>query len=264
MMLCGEFGFKEIKIMQTIEISEGSYPNPWAKIVSLNTAFRIVNENFQELNQKAGNGFAVSNSSPDTNIFTLWYRPSDSRLLAFDGNSWVEISTSGGGGGAGLYVGEDRPNGTNHPLWFKPSTKEFFIYSDGNFESATGAKGDTGSAGVGISSIARTSGDGTAGSLDTYTITLTNSTTSTFTVRNGTNGTNGLPGANGLSAYQIAVNNGFVGTETQWLASLKGEPGTIEGFPTNITAATSGDILTYLSGAWTNRPRQIVTDGGNF
>lgn len=56
------------------------------------------------------------------------------------------------------------------------------------------------------------------------------------------NGTDGLPGADstvpgppgpastepgpqGLSAYQVAVNNGFIGTEAEWLLSLKGEPG---------------------------------------
>jgi hypothetical protein len=32
----------------------------------------------------------------------------------------------------------------------------------------------------------------------------------------------GAAGANGLSAYQIAVTNGFIGTEAQWLASLQG------------------------------------------
>lgn len=32
-------------------------------------------------------------------------------------------------------------------------------------------------------------------------------------------------GGQGLSAYQIAQNNGFVGTEEEWLASLKGETG---------------------------------------
>lgn len=32
----------------------------------------------------------------------------------------------------------------------------------------------------------------------------------------------GLNGANGLSAYEIAVKNGFSGTETEWLASLGG------------------------------------------
>lgn len=42
---------------------------------------------------------------------------------------------------------------------------------------------------------------------------------------NGLNGAPGLNGANGLSAYQVAVNNGFVGTEQQWLASLQGAQG---------------------------------------
>jgi len=30
---------------------------------------------------------------------------------------------------------------------------------------------------------------------------------------------------NGLSAYEVAVENGFSGTEAQWLASLKGPKG---------------------------------------
>lgn len=29
----------------------------------------------------------------------------------------------------------------------------------------------------------------------------------------------------GKSAYEVAVQNGFVGTEAEWLASLKGDPG---------------------------------------
>ena len=32
-------------------------------------------------------------------------------------------------------------------------------------------------------------------------------------------------GLAGKSAYEVAVSNGFKGTETEWLASLKGEPG---------------------------------------
>jgi hypothetical protein len=31
-------------------------------------------------------------------------------------------------------------------------------------------------------------------------------------------------GQTGLSAYQVALANGFIGTEAQWLASLKGDP----------------------------------------
>lgn len=35
----------------------------------------------------------------------------------------------------------------------------------------------------------------------------------------------GVAGSNGLSAYEIAVENGFEGTETEWLESLKGKKG---------------------------------------
>lgn len=35
----------------------------------------------------------------------------------------------------------------------------------------------------------------------------------------------GQPGGVGPSAYEIAVNNGFKGTEEEWLESLKGTPG---------------------------------------
>jgi hypothetical protein len=41
----------------------------------------------------------------------------------------------------------------------------------------------------------------------------------------GATGSQGPAGANGLSAYQVAVNGGFVGTEAQWLASLVGPQG---------------------------------------
>ena len=38
----------------------------------------------------------------------------------------------------------------------------------------------------------------------------------------GVNGINGRDGTDGLSAYQIAVQNGFVGSNSEWLNSLKG------------------------------------------
>lgn len=41
----------------------------------------------------------------------------------------------------------------------------------------------------------------------------------------GADGTDGINGTNGLSAYQIAVSNGFIGTEQQWIVSLKGATG---------------------------------------
>ena len=39
----------------------------------------------------------------------------------------------------------------------------------------------------------------------------------------GENGTNGVDGENGKSAFEIAVENGFTGTEQEWLESLKGK-----------------------------------------
>lgn len=41
----------------------------------------------------------------------------------------------------------------------------------------------------------------------------------------GPQGSTGATGANGLSAYQVAVANGFAGTQQQWLDSLKGAKG---------------------------------------
>ncbi len=41
----------------------------------------------------------------------------------------------------------------------------------------------------------------------------------------GEPGAPGTDGRDGLSAYEIAVSEGFEGTEAEWLASLKGEPG---------------------------------------
>lgn len=41
----------------------------------------------------------------------------------------------------------------------------------------------------------------------------------------GPAGTDGADGADGLSAYEVAVANGFTGSEAQWLASLVGPQG---------------------------------------
>lgn len=41
----------------------------------------------------------------------------------------------------------------------------------------------------------------------------------------GTEGGTGDPGDTGLSAYEVAVSQGFVGTEQEWLLSLRGPAG---------------------------------------
>ena len=78
--------------------------------------------------------------------------------------------------------------------------------------------GATGAAGVGIASITRTAGDGSAGSVDTYTITYTDGTSTTYQVTNGRNGTNGQDGAPGQDAptYDQSLNT----TDTVTFASV--------------------------------------------
>ena len=58
-------------------------------------------------------------------------------------------------------------------------------------------------------------------------------------------------GKDGESAYQIALNNGFRGTEEEWLASLKGEKGedgdvaaTIKGFFT-LSVDKEGNLWVF-------------------
>ena len=55
----------------------------------------------------------------------------------------------------------------------------------------------------------------------------------------------GGSGTAGKSAYEIAVDNGFVGTETEWLESLKGAKGT-NGATFTPYVSSSGEL------SWTN------------
>ena len=68
-------------------------------------------------------------------------------------------------------------------------------------DGTNGTNGTNGVDGVGIVSIAKTS---TSGLVDTYTITLTNGTTTTFDVTNGRDGTNGTNGTNGVDGVGIS------------------------------------------------------------
>lgn len=43
--------------------------------------------------------------------------------------------------------------------------------------------------------------------------------------QDGIDGLDGKDGVNGKSPYELAVEGGYTGTQTEWLASLKGEPG---------------------------------------
>jgi len=95
-------------------------------------------------------------------------------------------------------------------------------YSYANLQGASGISGSDGVDGNSISTILLTA---TSANIDTYTITFTNGSKTTFTVTNGIDGKDGASGQNGLSAYEIASNAGYSGTESEWIGSLKGAKG---------------------------------------
>ncbi len=64
---------------------------------------------------------------------------------------------------------------------------------------------------------------------------------------NGANGADGTNGANGVSAYDLAVANGFSGTEQAWLASLKGADGVNGANGVNGVDANQSQLNSTLS-----------------
>ena len=91
-------------------------------------------------------------------------------------------------------------------------------YNNGPIAGVKGDKGDTGDDGYSpTATVTKNSQTGVV----TITIQDKNGTT-TETVEDGADG---AAGADGKSAYEIAVEEGFVGTKAEWLASLKGDDG---------------------------------------
>ena len=71
----------------------------------------------------------------------------------------------------------------------------------------------------------------------------------------------GINGTNGISAYELAVANGFVGTEAAWLASLQGINGT-DGASAYALAVANGYVGTEA--VWLASLQGIKgTDGTN-
>jgi hypothetical protein len=116
--------------------------------------------------------------------------------------------------------------------------------------------------GNGIASVTRTSGTGAPGTTDTYTITFTNGTTSTFTVVNGANGapgngiasvtrTSGTGAAGTTDTYTITFTNGTTSTFTvvNGANGANGAPGpSAVSSDSNNQAVLGTDNLIYVPG----------------
>ncbi len=121
-----------------------------------------------------------------------------------------------------------------------------------SLDSLKGEKGDKGEDGVGVESILKTSSDGL---VDTYTVTYTDGTTTTFTVTNGAQGVQGeqgiqgiqgVPGENGETPV-ITIVDGYwyidgVNTE-QPAQGIQGETGV--GISDISKTGTDGLVDTY-------------------
>lgn len=150
--------------------------------------------------------------------------------------------------------------GINENWWLWNGT----AYVDSGLPSrgATGPTGETGATGNGIAVIEQTS---TSGLVDTYTITFTNGTTTTFTVTNGKDGTDGEDGV-GIRRIEKTSTSGLVDTYTITYTDdmtttftvtngrdgEDGAPGAAAGFGTP-TATVDGNVGT---------PAVVVTASG--
>ena len=120
-----------------------------------------------------------------------------------------------------------------------------YYYNGANFElisAGNGEGGISGKDGRGINSITKTA---TNGLVDTYTITYTDKTTSTFTV---TNGTNGIQGESALVYNEVIVTSNAPHTSTSYflpIANFNRTPVAGETFIAVFSSTTTN--LTYLA-----------------
>lgn len=110
---------------------------------------------------------------------------------------------------------------------------------------ATGATGADGEDGKTIVSASFVGNDLVFVNNDSSTVTLLNAKLSL-------KGDQGIQGISGISAYQVALNNGFVGTESEWLLSIKGEKGDTG------SIADLGEVIAGLT------PKTTPIDGDGF
>lgn len=116
-------------------------------------------------------------------------------VVTYEGSSYVSLQSTQG----------NAP--TNTTYWQ--------LIAEKGTKGDTGATGQTGATGNGISSVAKT---GTSGNVDTYTITYTNGTTTTFDVTNA-NVVNEISSGSG-NTYSCDVINELVGDIESILTNL--------------------------------------------
>ena len=169
--------------------------NPKASMTgSIAVAQGSVMNDYEKLINKPLVFDSSANFPPVGHAERLYIATNVNKIYYWTGTTYADISGSGGGTGTdgkSPYIGEN---------------KNWYVYND-----LTHTWIDTGVRAEGKDGLNGADGkDGKDGKDGT----------------NGLDGTNGIDGIDGKSAYEIAVENGFIGNETEWLESLKGADGT--------------------------------------
>ena len=150
------------------------------------------------------------------------------------------------------------PTGASATASYSPETG---VFSFGLPRGAKGETGDTGETGNGISNIRKTS---TSGLVDTYTITYTDGTTTTFTVTNGQNGTGSVADVwqNGVSVLDGSTAKVTVPV----LDVTQNGTSVLDGTTAKVVVPTKTSDLTNDSGYVTSVPTKTsdLTNDSNF
>lgn len=240
---------------------------------------------------------AVTSPNIGDNYYVGTSTPYD--VYAYTINGWLNIGPLKGEDGADGKDGVDGKNGTDGKDGVSPvitvtpitggnrvtitdaeGTKTFDIMdgTDGKDGSngrdgTNGKDGANGKDGRGITDIRRTSGNGAAGTTDTYTIYYTDNTTSTFTVYNGANGTGG--GGSGESGEDGATFTPYVDADgnLSWTndkglpnpatVNIKGADGKDGSNGVSATHSWNGTVLTITSASGTSSADLIGATGAD-
>ena len=169
----------------------------------------------------------------------------DTYTITFtDGTKTIFTVTNGANGEQGIQGIQGVPGKDGHTPVITIENGKWYIDGVDTGKSADGIKGDTGN---GISDITKTS---TEGLVDTYTITYTNGTSTTFTVTNGAQGIQGIQGEKGEDGHSpvITIQNGYwyidgVNTNESATEGIKGDTG--NGISSIAKTKTEGLVDTY-------------------
>ena len=188
-----------------------------------------------------GNGIssiAKTNTVGLVDTYTITFTNGDTTTFT------VTNGTPGAQGEQGVQGIQGVPGKDGHTPVITIENGKWYIDGVDTGKSADGLKGDTGN---GISDITKTS---TEGLVDTYTITYTNGTSTTFTVTNGAQGIQGIQGEKGEDGHSpvITIQNGYwyidgVNTNESATEGIKGDTG--NGISSIAKTKTEGLVDTY-------------------